>query len=246
MFSKLSTRTLLILMAILAAVVWFTYFNDSNQDDSTFRTVFMELDTTALTAIQLYPKAQNGEEISFTNKGDHWELTDGKVTTQADSQTVQGLIREFANLKSQSLAANSKDQWEAFQVGDTSATRVKLVTPGKTYDVMVGKFGYNEQSRNGLTYVRMYDEDEVYTVSGFLSFTVNQVFNAWRAMRSWTAIARARPRRHTASEFRVTMPPMSSSRHSRPTPRYVSSCTAASTPTPISMSLKAISSTGFS
>ncbi len=178
MFSKLSTRTLLILMAVLAVIVWLTY-RDSDSE-STFRTVFMELDTARVTGIRLYPKAQGGEEIRFDRKEGSWDLSNGSMTTAADTQAVRNLLREFAAMNARSLAANTTDQWPAFQVDDTSATRIKFITPGKTWDVMVGKFGYNEQTRGGITYVRMHDEDEVYSVEGFLSFTVNQVFNAWR------------------------------------------------------------------
>jgi len=180
MFSQLSTRTLLILMAILGAIVWYAYFYDAGRDESTFRTVFMELDTAAVTGITLHPKAEPGSEIRFTRKDGGWVLTDGKRTVPADDQAAGSLLGQFMMLKSQSLAANSADRWDEFQVGDTTATRIRFETPQKSWDVMVGKFGYNNETRSGLSYVRMHDEKEVYTVDGFLSFAVNQPFNMWR------------------------------------------------------------------
>src|SRR5205085_580959 len=43
---------------------------------------------------------------------------------------------------------------------------------------VIGKFEYG--GGNGMTYIRHSDEDEVYAVSGYLSFGVNQPFNSWR------------------------------------------------------------------
>lgn len=180
MFSKLNTKTLLILMALLGGVVAYTYWSDSEKGESTFRADFCSIDTNAVTQILIYPKADNYKEVKFTKAGTNWELSNDKIKTVVDSQTVRGLLTGFALLKAQSLAATSSDQWNEYLVGDTSGTRIKFVTPSKTFDIMVGKFGYNNQTRSGTTYVRMYDEKEVYSVDGFLSFMVNQPFNSWR------------------------------------------------------------------
>ncbi len=180
MFSKLSTKTLLILMAILGAIVWFTYFSDNGSDESTFRNEFISMDTSSVNSILIYPKAEDRKEIKFIKANNKWEVTNGKITASVDSMTVRSLLGQFALLKSQSLAAISSDKWDDLLVSDTSGTRIKFITPSKTYDIMVGKFGYNNETRSGITYVRMYDEKEVYTVDGFLSFNVNQPFNSWR------------------------------------------------------------------
>src|SRR5207237_8357648 len=67
------------------------------------------------------------------------------------------------------------------QVADTSDTRIKIITTDNhTYDMVVGKFGYNPAARNGLTYIRHADEEAVYAIEGSLSFTVNQDIDAWR------------------------------------------------------------------
>ncbi|MFI5218936.1 MAG: DUF4340 domain-containing protein [Bacteroidia bacterium] len=201
MFKKLSTGKLLIILFVLGAIVFYTNYRDSNEGESTFRTQFVTIDTASVNTVLLYPKAEQGKEIKFTKNGAKWDLQNDKIKTFAEASTVNGLINSFANLKAQSLAATSKSKWDELLVGDTSATRIKFITSdNKTYDIMVGKFGYNNETRSGTTYVRMHDEDEVYTVDGFLSFSVNQPFNSWRkriltsgGQENWTKLTFAYP-----------------------------------------------------
>jgi hypothetical protein len=60
-------------------------------------------------------------------------------------------------------------------------------------DLMVGRFqyqpppgGYNMYGQNqgtGKTYVRLSEEDEIYSVEGFLAMSINQPFEQWRDQR---------------------------------------------------------------
>ncbi len=180
MFSKLSNRTLFILMAILGAIVAWTYFSENKKSESNFREQFVTVDTALVKEIYIYPKASPGEEIKFFKSGDSWRVTNGKEESPVESQTISSLFSSFANLKTKSLAATSNEQWDNFLVGDTSANRIKFVTSSGTTDIMVGKFAFNNETRSASTYVRMHNEIEVYLVDGFLSFTINQPFDSWR------------------------------------------------------------------
>lgn len=180
MFSKISNRTLIILMVILGAAVVWTYFNETKQGESNYREQLVEIDTADVSQIFIYPKSAPGEEIKIFRTAGGWRVSNGKEEAPVDPQTVNTLFSSFANLKARSLAATSKDQWENFMVGDTSANRIKFVTHSKTADIMVGKISFNNETRSPFTYVRLKNETEVYLTDGFLSFTINQPFNSWR------------------------------------------------------------------
>jgi len=47
-------------------------------------------------------------------------------------------------------------------------------------DFIVGRFNFNQQTRQALSYVRLTEEEEVYAVDGFLSMTFGQDINAFR------------------------------------------------------------------
>jgi hypothetical protein len=200
MLSKLSNRTLLILMALLGAIVLWTFFSENPKSESNFRETFATLDTASVTEIYIYPKAAPGEEIKIFKSGNNWQVTNGKETSPVETQTVSSLFTSFARLKTKSLAATSAAQWEQFLVGDTSANRIRFVTPSGTTDIMVGKFAFDNETRSASTYVRMHHEKEVYVVDGFLAFTINQPFDSWRnrslirkGEKSWSKITFSYP-----------------------------------------------------
>ena len=181
MFKKFNTTTLVIILIVLGAILAVNKFFFSEKSESTFNDEFVKIDTGLVTQVLIYPKAEKGKEIKITRQGRGWQLSNDKVKTVADSNQVRNLIKSFANLKSLALTGADKSSWKDLQVEDTSGSRIKIMTSdNKTYDMVVGKFGYNQQTRNGSTNIRRANEEAVYAVEGFLSFTVNQPFNAWR------------------------------------------------------------------
>ena len=181
MFKKLNTTTLIIILIVLGAIVLFNKFYKSKKEESTFNTEFVKIDTSSVKQILIYPKTEKGKEIKITKNGAHWDLQNDKVKTVADSNAVRSLLAQFADIKAVSLAGQDKSSWNDLQVADTSGSRIKFISnDNHTYDMVVGKFGYNPSARNGLTYIRHADEEAVYAIDGFLSFTVNQRIDAWR------------------------------------------------------------------
>ena len=181
MFKKLNTTWLLILLAVLGGIVAFNKLYQGNKDESTFRTQFVQIDSAAVNSIFIYPHTEKGKEIRLFKNGKHWDLQNDKIKTIADTQAVYSLLAQFADMKAVSLAGEDRSSWKDLQVMDTSGTRIKITTTGnKTYDMVVGKFGYNSSQRKGLTYIRHAEEEAVYVVEGYLAFSVNQGFDSWR------------------------------------------------------------------
>lgn len=181
MFKKINSTTLIIILVVLGGIVAFNKFYLANKSESTFNDEFVKIDTAKVTQILIYPKADNGREIKITRQAKGWELQNAQLKTTPNEALVHNLLMSFADLKSLSLAGNDKSSWKQFQVDDSSGTRIKIMTSdNKTYDMVLGKFGYNSTARNGLSYIRRSKEDAVYTVNGFLSLTINKPFNEWR------------------------------------------------------------------
>ena len=181
MLKKLNTTKLIIILAILGGLVLFNKLYREKKSESTFRDVFVKIDTSTVTQILIYPQAEKGKEIKITKNGSRWDLQNEKIKTAADSNAVRGLLSTFSEMKSLSLAGADKSTWKDLQVTDSAGTRIKIIAAdNKTYDMIIGKFGYNNETRQGNTYIRHADEEAVYSVEGFLSFSINQPFNTWR------------------------------------------------------------------
>lgn len=181
MFKKLNTKTLIIALVVLGAIVLINKLYLSKKSESTFRAEFVKIDTSLVNKILIYPRAEQGKEIKISKNGSAWEVEKEKMKVPADTNAIHGLLASFAEMKSIALAGEDKSAWKDFQVTDSAGTRIKIfTTDNQTYDMVIGKFGYNQQTQSGITYIRHADEEAVYTVSGFLSFSVNQGFNTWR------------------------------------------------------------------
>ena len=102
----------------------------------------------------------------------------------------------LVDMKSVSLAGQDKSSWRDFQVNDSAGTKMKITTTdNKSYDIVVGKIGYDPASGGSMTYMRKSEEEEVYAIPGYLSFMINQPFNSWRnktfvkgSRENWTSL----------------------------------------------------------
>ncbi len=180
MFKKITTTKLIVVLLVLAGIVLFNKFYQNEKDENTFRSEFVNIDTSQVTEIAIYPQVEKGKEIKFTRNGKSWDLQSGKVKTIADSAAIRYLLAQFVDMKSLSLSGQDKESWKDLQVTDSAGSKIKIVTPGTTYKMVVGKISYNQSTGSGSTNIRHENEEEVYSVPNYLSFAVNQPFNSWR------------------------------------------------------------------
>src|SRR5271154_5182922 len=116
MFKKFNTKTLIIILVILGGLAALNKFYLSKKGESTFDASFVKIDTSAVTQILIYPKAEKGKEIKLVRNGDAWTLQNDKMKTSADTSQVHRLLAGFADVKTSSLAAEDKSGWGDFQV----------------------------------------------------------------------------------------------------------------------------------
>lgn len=175
-----NTKLLYLFLALVA--LWLVLQVSSwGKTDRTLPAALVDLDTAAVDAISLYPRAENGAEIRFARTDTGWTVTHAGRTAEADPAAVNRLMGQLHTLKPRRLAGKTPDAWAGFQVTDSTGTRVQMETNGRTaLDLWLGRFSFQQATRATTTYVRREGEDEVYAVDGFLSMGVNQGFNAWR------------------------------------------------------------------
>jgi hypothetical protein len=180
MFKKFTTKNLIIILVVLGGIVLFNKFYQSKKEESTFEDVFVNIDTALVSDIYIYPQVEKGKEVHFKRNGKTWEVENGKIKTFADTSAIRYLLSQFVDMKSVSLSGQDKSSWKELQVSDSAGTKIKIVVPGQTYEMVVGKINYNQSSGSGSSNIRHAGEEEVYTVQNYLSFAVNQPFNSWR------------------------------------------------------------------
>lgn len=176
----MNNKTLLIIFVALLAAWGLSQMNSGKRNRS-FKTDLIQIDTASITTINLYPKSDEQKEITLSKENGMWVATQGTVTTKANQSAIKALIGNLGLIKTKRIAAKKQEKWKDYEVEETSGSRVKVFAGSQLLeDFIVGRFSFNQQTRSGLSFVRLTNEDEVYAVDGFLSMTMSQGFDSYR------------------------------------------------------------------
>jgi len=184
MFRKVSNKSLGIIFILLLLIVVVLYVTNAGKKERSFRDVLVDIDSSAVTKIEITSKANNFKPFSIfkDNEGWHVKLKNGKIAS-ITNEKIRNTFKELMAIKPKRLAARGESKWSEFQV-DSSGTRVQVFEgDNKTLDIVIGRFSYQPQPRSVSTYVRLTNDNDVYVIDGFLSLTFNQGPNSFRDSR---------------------------------------------------------------
>ncbi len=181
---RLSNKILLIGLVILVALFAASRFFRSPGMESNLRKELVKVDTASINEVKILPYKEHMEELTLRREGTFWKVKKGDRIESVNKTTLNSMLTSLAGVNAQRMVSRKKDKWNDFNVGDGS-THVSVYSDGsKIADFHVGKLGFTQSSDGGFggayTYVRVSDEDEVFTVEGFLESTFNNTFNDWR------------------------------------------------------------------
>lgn len=192
MFNKLKLKSLLLIFIVLLILVLVVYYIDAKKGERSFRADIVDVDTSRVTSVIIYPRLKKDDPIEILKKGSSWKLSYSNKIFNADRDIVVNLLKTLAELKPKRIAATDKSRWEEFEVDDSLSTRVQLFTGRKIgADLYIGKFSYQQpkgqmpgyygqQQGTITTFVRLSDDKLVYAVDGFLSMAFNRDINDFR------------------------------------------------------------------
>lgn len=189
---KLNNKTLIIILVVLVGIFAVVRIFRTPAQQSNLKKELVSIDTAKVTEIKLSPKTEPGE-ITFKREGTKWTVTKFGKEYNVDLGAASGLLSQLLNLEPEKMVSSKKEKWDEYQVGD-STTRVQAFVDGdEVANLLIGRIGFNQSPAQmqqqqfggggfggGFTYVRVADEDEVYTVDGFLESTFNRSLNDFR------------------------------------------------------------------
>ena len=193
MFKKANNKVLAIVFVVLLAFVVLTNLLDARRGDRTFRNEIFDIDTADISSITIDPKGFDREDVRIFKTSDGWNVSSGEKEYPADKNIVRNILGELAGMTAQRVAATKEDNWKKYEVTDSLATKV-LVETGKDDALLyIGRFSYRQprnpqqmqmpygqQQGTMSTYVRLGNEDEVYSVEGFIGMTFNREVDDFR------------------------------------------------------------------
>lgn len=169
MLKGLSNVKLFMILGGLVAVYLIIQFTGGKERSSSLRSTLVEIDTAEVSSLQI---EKDGSVLMIEKVNDtDWlvELENGKKVT-AKASAVKNSLSTLMTIKPSRLASKDPGKWKDYQV-DSAGTRVKVIEGSDTtLDIILGRFGVKDQ-RSYHTFVRLSEDDEVYSVDNFMSIS---------------------------------------------------------------------------
>jgi len=179
MFRNVSNLTLIIILAILAAIyLGVSVFNKSSRQSSLSKNL-VDFDPEKVTAFEILAPE---DSVFLVRENGDWKLKlkEGKIV-DAEDKAAANALESLLKIKPSRLATKNKENWKDYEV-DESGTRVKVFVKGKTVaDLVIGRFGMNQRPGSQPMYggmgqfysfVRLAEKPEVYAANDFMSYSV--------------------------------------------------------------------------
>lgn len=176
----MQNKKLLYIFLGLLAIYGITQFGFQKKTKS-FKSELIQLDTAAVTSITILPKSDSQEEMVLVKENGEWMAKKGSIQTKANRDAVMSILRNLSLIKTKRVATKNPEKWSDYEVAVGEGSQLKVYQGDQELaNFIVGRFNFNQQTRQGISYVRLADSDEVYAVDGFLSMTMGQGFDSYR------------------------------------------------------------------
>lgn len=172
-------KLIYILLALLA--IWGLSQLFNRKQDRSFKSEIIKADTARIDKIILHPLTDQHKEIILEKKSGAWSVTQNGKTVPAEAGSAENLLRELPSIKVKSITTQNKDHWKDYEIDDSTASHVQAYASGKLItDFYTGKFSFNPQAQNMISFIRISGDPSVYAVDGFQSMTFNVNFANFR------------------------------------------------------------------
>lgn len=177
---KSNKKLLLLFLGLLLLFALSQLFN--SKKDRSFKSELLRVDTVSVNKIIIHSASDHQQETVLSRSGSKiWTASQNGKTVPAIPGSVDGILKELPLMKVKSIATQSKDRWNEYEISDSIASHIEVFAGDKKLaDFYSGKFGFNPQAQSMLSYIRLKDDPTVYVVDGFQSMTFNAAFNSFR------------------------------------------------------------------
>ena len=174
---KLTTRNLLIILVVLGAAYGVSQLTKRSGRSKSLRSELVSIDTARVSKIEI---ASTEGEVTLTSSNAGWQvgLEDGSQKL-AKQSAVKSLLSLLNTIEPGRLASKTEDRWKDYAV-DSAGTRVRVYEDeALSTDIVIGRFGMEGQ-QSFYTFVRLFEDEEVYVANGFMGMSIGKESAAYR------------------------------------------------------------------
>ncbi|WP_281987011.1 DUF4340 domain-containing protein [Aquimarina aggregata] len=188
MSKKINNKVLITVLVSLVIIFLATNYFRKHNSKTSLKTDSIAIDTSQVSKISIQKVAKGSDEIIFSKNSQDWQVSQGTTSSTVKSGNINTILGQLKRFKIERLVAKTKDKWIAYQLKDSTATKVIVEdNQGGVTTIYLGKTKYNRPTNqyqqykpSGSTYIRVNNDPKVYSVKGLLSNTFNRDFNSWR------------------------------------------------------------------
>jgi len=169
MFKNISNIKLIAIFAGLVLIYGAIKLWGNSGRSKSFRSELVEFDTAKVSSVSIF---NPGDTVTLAKQNGDWKLklSGGKEVDALDN-VVESALTTLQGVTPSRIATRDENKYKDFQV-DTTGTRVQVYEgDNKALDLVIGRFGMQGQ-RQFYTYVKLYEEPEVYAADNFMGMSV--------------------------------------------------------------------------
>ena len=152
----------------------------SKPEVRSFKAYLVQVDTSAVDKIIINPKG-NTQEVTLNKTGGIWKASAAGKEYIAEKSIVNSLLTSMLEIKPKRLISKDAAKWTEYELDDQSGTKLQVYSKGQLQEsFVVGRFNFDQQARTATTYMRSSEEEDIYSVDGFLAMTFNKDIDAFR------------------------------------------------------------------
>lgn len=169
-----------VLLIVTVAMKWLS----GSEVSRAFRSNLFQVDIDQVSKLVIDHPGNPTLTMQKTNEG--WQVSkeEGQERYPADATSINGAINKLNNLSVNAVATRNSEKFTRYKV-DSTGIKVALYNE----DEMLSSIYVGAPQRAGRrslnNYVRLANEDAVYTVEGFLRSTFSKKLEGWRQKRVW-------------------------------------------------------------
>jgi hypothetical protein len=176
MFKKLNPWVLLAILLVLAVAVVLILRMDARKQQGSVVRQLVNADISKTTHVVIIPEGMPENAITIQKEDGGWMVGAGGESFRANHELLDQMFMVMSPMVPRQLVSRNPDNWNEYEVSDELGTRVKVYQGKKLSDeFIVGGYQLQQQMIQGQqrpsvsTYVRLAGQEDVYTVSGFLT-----------------------------------------------------------------------------
>ena len=181
---KLSNKVLVIVLLVLVCGFALSRLFRAPALEGSVRQTLVKVDTAAVTDMTLHTALHPDEEVKFHKEAGQWTVSRGKESHSTDRGMVNTMLRSIAEIKPERMISHKKEKWDDFKVGEKGTHLVAYAGSEKVADFIIGKTGFVPSTEGtfgrGFTYFRLSNEEDVFSIDGYLEATFSRKFDDWR------------------------------------------------------------------